>query len=428
MKNTTIIFLAIAIAFVSCGKDEITSVLTDPNDTLTTENPTALWEYEFDQIDVLLTDLVVDNNDNSYFFAKANEEYVLYSLDKEGALRWSSTIPFGSYLNSGIMLAGDKLILSYQYDVVAAYNLNDGSQIWSTTLTVSYSDMAFSEGIVYVAQTTTFNTESQISAIDASTGAIKWEHYMDKHIGTKISVHENQICVVSDYQLPWPFEIALTILSDNGTSATEVWSHFKPYDSNESYAKPRRATFDGLGHIYFEEDVTDTTYIHSYNVSDGQENWETKLCNFGLPEPFILYGNGIITASYKSDESWAIVNSIVTLEASTGNIIKQNDDVVLNDSQVLLTGDNSTLVFNRLLNDEPTLQVYDLNGDLINTFSADYLGMMVTSLVDCKITSEGNLVIIDQEKVMAIEANFTPALSGTWSCRKGTNGNTNSIN
>ena len=428
MKNTTIIFLAMALAFVSCGKDDITSVIVDPNDTLTTENPTALWEYKIDQLDVLLTDLVVDNSDNSYFFAKANEEYVLYSLDKEGTLRWSSTIPFGSYQNSEIMLAGDKLILSYQYDVVAAYNLNDGSQIWSIPLSISFSDMAYSDGIIYVAQTTTFDTESQISAIDANTGTINWEHHMDQHIETKISVYENQICVVSDYRLPWPFEIALTILSDNGTSATVAWSHLKSYDSNQSYARPRRATFDGLGHIYFEEDVTDTSYIHSYNVSDGQENWETKLCNFGLPEPVILYGNGIITASYKSDESWAIVNSIVTMDATTGNIIKQNDDVILNDSQVLLTGDNSTIVFNRLLNDEPTMQVYDLNGDLINASSADYLGLMVTSLIDCRITSDGNLLVIDVEKVMAIEANFTPALSGTWSCRKGTNGNTNSIN
>jgi outer membrane protein assembly factor BamB len=426
MKNTYIILLAIIFVFVSCEKDETDSSTTDPNDT--TENSSVLWEYEIDQFNVLLTDIVLDDSDNSYFFARANDEYFLYSLDNAGALRWSKTIAFGSYLNSGIMLAGDKLILSYQYDVVAAYNLSDGSEIWSTTLSVGYSDMAYNNGIVYVAQSATSNNESNISALDANTGSVKWDYFMDKHIDTKISVDQDQICVVSDDQLPWPYEIALTVLTDNGSDATLAWNISKPHVYMESEAKARRAIFDGLGNIYFEEDVTDTTYIHSYNAANGTENWETKLCNWGLPEPVILFGNGIVTASYKSSEQWAIVNSIASINATTGEIIKKNEEIISNDAQVLLTSNNSTVVFNRLLDDQPTMQIYDSYGDLTSSMSASFLGWFVTSFNDCRITSEGNLIYLNDETVICADAKLTQANSGTWSCKKGTNGNTNSIN
>ena len=401
MKKTPLIFLAIILAFISCSKDNVTPTPEDPKNnsdtSSTTENSSALWQYEIDEYDALLTDLVLDNNDNSYFFARANNEYVLYSLDKNGALRWNQTIPDGSYSNSEIMLAGDKLILSYQWDVIAAYNINDGSQIWSTTLSISFSDMAYSNGTIYVAQSTTFNTESQISALEASSGTVKWDYKMDKHVEAKISVYQNDICVVTDFRLPWPWEIGLTVLTDNGTGATESWRDFKPYDPNEVAANPYRASFDGLGNLYYEEAVADTTCIHAYKVSDGTVNWEKKLCDFGLTaEPIILFGNGIVTASYKSDESWRIGNSHMTLDASTGNTIKQNDDIILEDAQILLTSDYSTVVFNRLLDDAPTMQVYGSNGDLSSSISAGFLGNSVL-FSDCRITSEGNLIIIESE-------------------------------
>ncbi len=429
MRKTPLVFIAIVLAFASCTKEDITPIPDDPdNNQDTANNSLALWEYQIDEYDALLTDLVLDNNDNSYFFAKANDEYFLYSLDKNGAVRWDQTIPFGSYLSSEIMLADDKLILSYQWDVIAAYNINDGSQIWSTTLSISFSDMAYSNGTIYVAQSSNYN--SKITALEVSSGSVKWDYKMDKHVDTKISVCQNTICVASDYRLPWPWEIGITVLTDDGTLSTKSWSDFKPYDPNDVAANPYRACFDGLGNLYYEEGVEDTTYIHSYKISNGQENWEKKLCNFGLPEPAILFGNGKVTASYKSDESWGIVNSLITLDASTGNTVKQNDDIILNDEQVLLTGDYSTVVFNRLVDDVPTMQLYSSSGDLASSVNADYLGWFVTSLSDCRITSEGNLIVIQGGDgiVKCAKANFIQAKAGTWSCRKGTNANTNSIN
>lgn len=434
MKKIHLIFLVAILAFASCDKNEISPEKTPPDDTtnsddeINTENSSVLWEYKTDYHGILLTDLVLDNNDNAYFFSRANDQYVLHSFDHDGALRWSKILAFGSYLYSRIMLAGDRLILSYQNDVIAAYDLNDGTQLWSTPLNVSFSDMAYNDGTIYVAQTTTVDTESQISAIAASDGTIKWYYSMDKHIESKLSVYKNAICVVSEDRLPWPFEIGLTILTDNGSSATKAWKFYQPRDVNPSEPiKPRRASFDGLGNIYYEESTTDTTYIHSYKVSNGQENWEKKLCNFGLPEPVILYGNGKITASYKSDESWAIVNSIITMDASTGNTVKQNDNIILNDSQVLLTGDYSTVVFNRLLDDLPTMQVYAY-GDVMSTIKADYFGLSVLNFSDFRITSDGNLLLVGGAKIMCVKANLSPTTAGTWSCRKGTNANTNSIN
>lgn len=434
MKRIPLILFAIILAFVSCTKEEITPIPDNPNnnqDTVTnssTTNSLVLWEYEIDQNGVILTDLVLDNKDNSYFFSRANDEYVIYSFDKDGSLRWSKTLSFGSYLNSGIMLADNKLVLSNNYNVVAAYDLNDGTELWSTPLSVGYSDMAYSDGTIYVAQTTTWDTESQISAIDASDGTVMWDYPMDQYVETSISVYKNHICIVSEDNSPWPFEIGLTVLTDNGTGATESWKFYQARDVSPSEpVKPRRASFDGLGNLFYEESTTDTTYIHSYKVSNGQENWKKKLCNFGLPEPVILFGDGKVTASYKSDESWAIVNSIITLDASTGNTVKQNDDIILNDSQVLLTGDYSTVVFNRLLDDQPTMQVY-ANGDLTSSTSADYLGWLVTSFADCKITSDGNLVLVSGGRIVCVDAQLSPATAGTWSCRKGTNANTNSIN
>lgn len=42
--------------------------------------------------------------------------------------------------------------------------------------------------------------------------------------------------------------------------------------------------------------------------------------------------------------------------------------------------------------------------------------------------SDGNLILVTRGRIMSIDANLSPVASGTWSCRKGTNANTNSIN
>lgn len=423
MKKITLIFVAFIFVFASCEKDDNTPI-ENPGEDPTTD---ALWEVEIDQTGILLTDIVLDDSDNSYFFMRSSDEYILYSYDKDGTQRWTEALSFGSYLNSGIMLADDKLILSNDWDIISAYDMNDGSLLWSTTLAYSYIDMAFSNGTIYVAQSNPTDVVSQVTAIDPGSGTVNWNYLMDDHTEANISVHQNNICVVSMDNLPYPFEFGLTVLSDNGGSATEVWSHFTPNLDDYNPNKPRRASFDGLGNLYYEQSVTDTTYIYSYKVADGQENWKTKLCNYYLPDPVILYGNGKVTATYKSAESWAIVNSMATLDASTGSIIKQNDDVILEAAQVLLTGDYSRVVFNRLLNDLPSMQVYNAGGDLTSSVSATYLDGSAL-FGDCRITSEGSIVFARGGSIICAKANLSQAPVGSWACRKGTNGNTNSIN
>jgi hypothetical protein len=119
--------------------------------------------------------------------------------------------------------------------------------------------------------------------------------------------------------------------------------------------------------------------------------------------------NSSVLWEYEIDQSGIILTDLVLDNKDNLYFFSSaNDDIILNDSLVLLTGDYSTVVFNRLLNDQPAMQVYT-NGDLTSSTSADYLGWMVTSFVDCKITSDGNLVLVSGDRIVSVDAQLSPA-------------------
>ncbi|MFA9391293.1 MAG: PQQ-binding-like beta-propeller repeat protein [Prolixibacteraceae bacterium] len=394
----------------------------DPSDDPT--NEAVLWEYE--DFDMAITDLVVDGKDNVYFYTKVDEEYVLSAINNKGEVNWKIALTGGSYMQNAIMLANDKIILSYDYNVLACFNTADGSEVWKTSIT-NFSDMAFSNGTIYLAQTITWDTQSWVTAVDVSNGDVKWEQTMDKHIATKISADQNHICFASEDQLNYPYKIGITLLTDQGDNVTIDWDFYKEYDSSDIAAKPRRASFDDQGNVFYEEGTTGSTYIYSFDVSEGTENWNTKLSDFALPDPVVLYYPGKIVASYKSDESWAIVNSTVILNSADGTVVKKNDDIVLNDNQILLTGDYSTVVFNLLKGNQPTLQIYSPTGELSVSENTDYVGWFITSIVDVRIATEGNLLIYYSDKLQCIKQDLAVPKAGTWYVRKGNNANTNSL-
>lgn len=436
MRQLSIYLTIILFALVSCNPDNIIPGIDDLNDTDSiagnddpSDDPTndaVLWEYKVDNYDMALTNMVVDSKDNAYFYSRVDDENVLWAINNKGELNWKITLTGGSYMQNAIMLANDKIILSYDYNVLACFNPADGSEIWKTTIT-NFSDMAFSNGTIYLAQTITWNTQSWVTAVDVNSGNIKWEKLMDKHIETKISAYQNHICFASEDQLNYPFKIGITMLTDNGDNVTENWKFYKEYDSSNIAVKSRRATFDDQGNVFYEEGTSGSTYIYSFKVADGAENWNSKLSDFELPDPALLFYPGKIVASYKSDESWGIVNSTIILNSADGKVVKKNDDIVLNDSQILLTGDYSTVVFNLLKDNQPTLQIYTSTGELSSSENMDYVGWFINSIEDARITTEGNLLIYYGDKLQCIKQSLAVPKSGTWYVRKGNNANTNSL-
>ncbi len=429
MKKLTLILLAFVIVFSSCKKEDVSpsdssnNSNTDNNDNSTT---TYLWDYQFSDFDYNISkDIALDNNDNIYGIGKFDNENYVYSINKDGNLNWKVTLSEASYNKHDLITITDnELIIGYNWDKLAALNLSDGSLLWENTLTTGFVDMAYNNGILYLAQCNTFDHLSILSSISPSTGTTNWQINLDHHADPRISVYQDKICLATRNELS-TYNLGISIYKDNGSDASLLWR--KSTDIDYQSKPTTRAIFDGQGNVYYEEAAHDTSYIHSYKLSDGSENWVKKLCNYSLPDPVILYSNGKIIASYKDDDSWGIVTSIAIIDASSGNIDAQKEGVILADEQVLLQSNNSFLVFNRLKDSKPTIQVLDQTGGLVSSRNTEAFGSLI-SFDDCRINSSGNLVILDGEHLVCTKANYTSPTIGTWSCRQGTNKNTKSLN
>jgi len=222
--------------------------------------------------------------------------------------------------------------------------------------------------------------------------------------------------------------IKLIMFKNNGSTASVLWSKVHSYDFMITDPYPYPAIFDGQGNLLYEEATADTSYIHSYKVNSGSENWATKLFDLDLRTPTILYGDGKVIATYLDDNTWGMVNSSAVMDASNGNIVKRNSNIIQNDNQILLTGDNSHIVFNRLLNSKPTLQEYGVSGNLVKSIDFSFFSSSIHSMKDCKINSRGDILFIGGDGVVCYKAGVKPPKSGTWCTNRGSNGNTNSIN
>ena len=429
MKKITTILFAFIIVLASCGKtDDI------PDDNTGGGNPgdktVVNYTYKISGYDMALTGLVLDNNNNAYIYVKAGSDYKLLSIGTDGKLRWSKTLPNGQYSTdgSGIMVVNDKIILSYRYDQLGCYTTTDGSEIWDVQLSNNYSELAYNNNVVYIAQTTAFKDQSELTAYDINTGSKKWTEVMTSHHESRVSINGDYICMSTSDEATYPYKEGITMFQDNGNTVTELWSFFEIADGNNPIW-PRKAIFDGKGNVYYETGATDSCYVFSFNQTSGNMNWKTLMSHIYPAKTTLLYGNGKIICSYYSSQMTK--ESVAIIDANSGTIVKELSSIVgsISNFQMLLTGNTETLVFNNLNNQKPTIQLYNANGTLSKNIDGGfYDGVIAYALDDAKIDSHGNLVMNLDDEILSAKLNLAPIGPNSWSYSKGTNGNTNALN
>ena len=387
------------------------------------------YSYEISSFELSLSDIVLDNNDNVYTYIKADGDYILLSIDNAGNERWRKTLSNGSMTvgGNGIMISDGKVLLSYTYDQLACFSTSDGSEVWDNTLNNSFTQMAYSNGVVYVAQSSDVTSQSELSAYDLSSGSKKWTELLIEHTESTVSVNGNFICISTRFDDNFVFKNVVTMYQDKGNSAMEVWS-FNEICSGNNMIWPRKAIFDNSGAVLYETGASDSCYIYSFDANLGTVNWKTLLSPLFPPKTVLLAGGESIVATY-SDDDFKGLNTAAVVDATSGNVKKENSDIIgtVDYFEILLTGDMMSLVFNGE-NDEK-IQLFDVDGNLSKTIDIDfYDGKVTYDLLDARIDSKGNLIMSLDKNIISVNLKLVPPVSGTWSSKLGTNGNTNSLN
>ncbi len=432
MKKIVIYFLIgmLSIAFNSCKKDK---PLTDPNSTNTNNNDgegnnsDSDYKWEFDI--KVKTDIVTDQQDNAYFIGcDADDNYAIYSVDKTGQKNWSTSITNPDFYNLRIMLAVDKIVVSYRWDNLACYSTNDGSQVWEKTLQNGYKDMAYSNGKVYVAEYSILNNVFVLSSVSLSSGATNWEKNVTKLNDPRLSVDNNIICVAGQDKEPYPYQFGFNVYKDNGSSCDLLWSNFKESVSGNTVIS-HKAIFDGQGNLYYEDETSGNTVVYSYNETTGTENWNVQIKDIVMANKVaMIYTQGKLIATYRSDDSWGIENSFAVIDASNGSILNSVEEGIHSEDIFLLTGDNALITYTQDDNGINLLK-YSTDGTLISTDKPAYAqGIMLSSYSYIKINSDGDLYIAGYDRLYCADHSFTQASLSDWSSINGNNYNTNSIN
>jgi len=428
MKKTTTILFAFIILLFSCGKKD---GLDDGNNGENSQGDKTIanYTYKVPDFDATLSNLVLDDNNNAYLYVKAGD-YKLISIGIDGKLRWSKTIANGAYNNNGtgIMIVNDKIILAYKYNHLGCYSTADGSEIWDAQLNTNFNEMAYNNGVIYVAQSALSGNQSELTAFNLNSGSQKWTKVMTSHDESRISVNGGQICLSTHWDDNTTFKEGITMFQDNGSTVTKLWSHFENFDDNNP-VWGRKAIFDGAGNVFYQTGASDSCYIFSFNKNSGNLNWKSLISPLYPPESTLLYGNGKIFCSF-SDDDMSNKQSLAIINASSGAIIKKVSKIIRNsnDYQMLLTGASKILVFN-VSAQESNIQLYSENGTLSKTINGDfYKGVLAYDIGDAKIDKKGNLVMLLNDKILSAKLDLTTIGTNYWNYLQGTSGNTNSLN
>ena len=427
MKKITTILFAFIIILAACGKtDEIPEEKPDNGGDKSLVN----YTYKISDYDMSLTGLVLDNNDNAYIYVKAGSDYKLLSIGTDGKLRWSKTIADGQTSTDGfgIMIVNDKILLSYRYDQLGCYSVTDGSELWDVHLNTNYSELAYNNNVVYVAQTTDFANQSELTAYDINTGSKKWTEVLTSHFESRLSLNGDKICFSTRDEDTYPYKEGITMFQDNGNSVTELWSFFEIADGNNPLW-PRKAIFDGQGNVFYETGSSDSCYVFSFNQNSGNQNWKTLVSPVYPANNTILYSNGKVFCSYYKAEMEK--ESVAIIDANTGVLKKELNKIIgsMHEFQMLLTGNAEILVFNNIHNNKPEIQLYSANGSLSKSIDASfYNGVIAYDIEDAKIDKHGNLIMNLDDEILSVKLNLATIGSNSWNYRQGTNGNTNALN
>ncbi len=279
-----LLFLAV-LALVACGGKPVLTPMPSPTSTLT---PAPLSIY-FATKDTTTRD------------GPPPLPYQLMALNaSDGTVRWSrqgSSQQMRSILEHGVLYSGDT--------GVSAINARTGAALWhyqgDTTTTV----VAVGDGMVYAIETSPFNNQSLLFALDASTGKQLWRSN---------EALEKPVVQVSG---------ELLYVVNFGLSSTNPAYALMAYDARSGKQLWRFPT--GRGNVIFEFAASgDTVYaqvtgedLRSYlavlNAHDGSLRWRfPQFAHVGVELQGL--GPGLVYARSWDDES------MYALSASDGSV------------------------------------------------------------------------------------------------------------
>ncbi len=411
MKRIIILILSVFIGTgtISCKKNEEVA----PTDNTTTDSGTenndgVSWRIDFQG--AIYSDVVLDENDNLYFLASENAGDYLYAYDKDGKAKWKSPITVPTYTESHLFYAENKIVVGIK-QTLQCFDLT-GKELWQVNLPAECSDIAYANGYIYSVGTDYIQAQSVLTAFDMSGSQI-WNAAYNEYYEPAVSAIGNNVCLTLENRGVVPNKLVIKLLKNSGTSYSTSWEHSFDRDLNV-IAYANSASFD-KDNVYFEESAMATSYIHSYKISDGSENWSVKLSDYPLERYTILTGNGKVIATYRSTDFASEINSFKVIDANTGAITATQENIINNTRQMFLTSSGNIITF-----DADKIREFSMQGNSIADY--DY------SLIDnmnffnyCITNSKNSLIAIDGGSVVCAKPNnnFTLAGTGSWNCKNG---------
>ena len=244
--------------------------------------------------------------------SKADTAVEVVHDDSPGMLLWSTSVD-ASFMECGDGIEVDaKAVYAVFGDKLVALSRNDGEILWTEDHGGRVSYLLVAEGSLYaqIAGLEIVGTEYEfIAAIDTATGDLKWANQVGGQVRGPLLFHENEIYYVEmagevgdpgGYSRLMAFDVSTGDLNwqyrideESATGVVEadgyIYLHtgvsgknfLYVFDPTEKALVRRYETgiaassnpliYDGSAYVVSEEGD-----LHSFNLSDGTQNWESQ--------------------------------------------------------------------------------------------------------------------------------------------------------
>ncbi|MDX2073688.1 MAG: PQQ-binding-like beta-propeller repeat protein [Alphaproteobacteria bacterium] len=238
---------------------------------------------------------------------------MVFAMDAEGYISahdvndishkiWTSpalVVEDAEMIGGGLAADGGKLYATSGLGRVAALDVASGAELWHRDLLIPLrSSPRVAEGKIFA-----ITIDSQLYALDATTGTILWTH---RGIGETAGLMNNVSPAIAAGAVIVPYASG-ELYALRGESGDEIW--------RESLAQARRteatAIFSGIGGDPVVDEavvfaVSNSGLFSVFNVLNGQTVWERKIASINTPwlvgeYVYLLTEDNVLMAMVKYD-------------------------------------------------------------------------------------------------------------------------------
>ena len=295
----TLLFASAILLLQSCDE----GILPDPDDN---QIDRLNWSYDFSTVmGFSLYNRVpaIDEAGNIYFAADVQYGGQIVKLAADGSEIWSITE--GDFPLSRLIYFDGKIF--YQNDnQLICRNASDGSELWTTDVTMGYQTFALTPEKIYTSNFEDggiFGCNNSLVAFDHSGNKI-WETKI-KYSEADTITYPNAISVVGNNIYLGIFaevdnsDFAIINYIDEGNTVTKQWSWLAPEDYSVGGGTPRIKDFaiDDNDNLVFGMENSGTHYVLSISPQ-GVENWRTATSLPKIISNVTVDANGDCYAAY----------------------------------------------------------------------------------------------------------------------------------